>query len=84
MKIRVLILVILLVAFGIQGASYGLSLGFVFEEDISTSVDPTPQTEETALVDTTDIEFFLRMTKDFTNIFSHIRLTVEGGIAKRR
>ena len=29
MKIRVLILVILLVAFGIQGASYGLSVGFV-------------------------------------------------------
>ena len=82
MKIRVLILVILLVAFGIQGASYGLSLGFVFQEDISTSVDPTPQTEETALVDTTDIEFFLRVTKDFTNIFSQIRLTVEGGIAE--
>ena len=82
MKIRVLILVILLVAFGIQGASYGLSLGFVFEEDISTSVDPTPQTQETTLVDTGDIDFFLRITKDFTNIFSQIRLTVEGGIAE--
>ena len=82
MKIRVLILVILLVAFGIQGASYGLSLGFVFDEDVSTSVDPTPQTKETALVDTTDIKFFLRATKDFTAIFSQIRLTVEGDIAE--
>ena len=84
MKIRVLILVILLVAFGIQGASYGLSLGFVFDEDVSTSIDPTQQTQETALVDTDDIDFFLRITKDFTNIFAQVTLTVDGDIAEAK
>ena len=38
--------------------------------------------DETTTVDTTDIEFFLRATKDFTESFSTINLTVEGDIAE--
>ena len=83
MKIWVLILVILLVAFGIQRTSYGLTtLGFVFEEDVNPTVDPTPHTQETATADTDDIEFFLRTTKDSASIFSRVTLTVEGDIAE--
>ena len=83
MKIWVLILVIFLIAFGIQRTSYGLTtLGFVFEEDVGSSVDPTPHTQETATADTDDIEFFLRTTKDSTSTFSGVTLTVEGDIAE--
>ncbi len=84
MKIRVLILVIFLVAFGIQGASYGASLGFIIDETVESSINPTPLTKDTTTVDTTDIKFFLRVTKDFTDTFDVVSLTVEGGIAKAK
>ena len=80
MKIRVLILVIFLVAFGIQGASYGRSVGLIGDGTQDGDTDPT--TKATTTVDTTDIEFFLRATKDFTESFSEINLTVEGDIAE--
>ena len=80
MKIRVLILVIFLVAFGIQGASYGRSVGLIGDGTPDGDTDPT--TKATTTVDTTDIEFFLRATKDFTESFSQINLTVEGDIAE--
>ena len=80
MKIRVLILVIFLVAFGIQGASYGRSVGLIGDGTPDGDTDPT--TKATTTVDTTDIEFFLRATKDFTESFSQIDLTVEGDIAE--
>ena len=80
MKIRVLILVIFLVVFGIQGASYGFSVGLI--GDGVPDGDDTPTTKTTTTVDTTDIKFFLRATKDFTDIFSGITLTVEGDIAE--
>ena len=80
MKIRVLILVIFLVVFGIQGASYGFSVGLI--GDGVPDGDESPTTKETTTVDTTDIKFFLRATKDFDDTFSLIKLTVEGDIAE--
>ena len=82
MKIRVLILVIFLVAFGIQGASYGFSVGLI--GDGVPDGDDTPTTKTTTTVDTTDIRFYLRGTKDFTDSYSPIKLTVEGDIAEAK
>ena len=82
MKIRVLILVIFLVVFGIQGVSYGRSVGLIPSEgnDGNFDGDNDPKTDTTGTSDTIDIEYLLRLTKDWVGSFARVDLTVEGDI----
>ena len=73
MKYKILVLVILFAAFGIQVTSYGNNLG-----DLGVVVDSNNPTTEhiTKTIDTGDLKFYFRVTKDFTGTAMSATLSV--------
>ncbi|MCG9126953.1 lamin tail domain-containing protein [Candidatus Poribacteria bacterium] len=83
MKINVLILAVFFILLGIQVTSYAQTqvLEFEFDEDVTIAQDDDYTTQSTTLADTTDIDFFLRLKRNFQGVIT-FRFLVDGDIAE--
>ena len=74
-KIRIVLCIVFLVVFGLHGTSWGVSVG------LQADTDSPETTHTTRTIDTDDITFSLKATKDFTAIAASLAFTVEGASA---